>query len=93
MSVCAIDFFHVILRSRKDEKTSVKCLNKMLSRNPFDDDPQQLWDAKLEMLCRYKALDEGQTVAGNVVHCDALLPSFLEAALLMGLDPGCQNVS
>lgn len=69
----------------------------MLEQNvvtqPIGRRPQQLWDAKLEMLCRYKALDKGQTVAGNVVHWDALLPSFLEAALLMGLDTGCQNAS
>lgn len=58
VGLCYRIFFMSSFASRKDEKTSVKCLNKMLSRNPFDDDPQQLWDAKLELLCRYKALDK-----------------------------------
>ena len=40
--------------------------------------PQQTWDTKLEMFCRFKALDNWESVARNAVQWDALLPTFLD---------------
>ena len=39
--------------------------------------PQQTWDTKLEMFCRYRALDDWEIVARNAVQWDALFPTFL----------------
>ena len=40
--------------------------------------PQQTWDTKLEMFCRYKALGNWETVARNAARWDSLLPCFLD---------------
>ena len=40
--------------------------------------PQQAWDTKLEMFCRYKTLGNWEIVARNAARWDALLPCFLD---------------
>ena len=40
--------------------------------------PQQTWDTKLEMFCRYKALGNWEIVARNAARWDSLLPCFLD---------------
>ena len=40
--------------------------------------PQQTWDTKLKMFCRYKALGHWEIVAKNAARWDSLLPSFLD---------------
>ena len=49
--------------------------------------PQQTWDTKLEMFCRFKALDNWESVARNAVQWDALLPTFLDFCSIQTLLP------
>ena len=49
-----------------------------LPTHPSRGRPQQAWDTKLEMFCRYKTLGIGEIVARNAARWDALLPCFLE---------------
>ena len=59
-----------------------RCVRRALAWNPLPTNrsrgrPQQTWDTKLEMFCRYKALGKKEGVARNAVQWDALLPTFL----------------
>ena len=40
--------------------------------------PQQTWDTKLEMFCRYKAVGNWEIVARNAAQWDSVLPCFLD---------------
>ena len=49
--------------------------------------PQQTWDPKLEMFCRFKALGNWESVARNAVQWDVLLPTFLDFCSMYTLLP------